>query len=112
MHTPVDRALIVATASRAVTMERWSCDHRAFIVESSFKNSDSATQTQHEFMKHFNIGRNGKVSTRQTILNWASQFRSTAFAMPKYTPRRPRSLRNPENVEGVRVHDAPLDDIL
>jgi hypothetical protein len=47
---PVDSALIVAAACRAVqsllvAMERWSCEHRAFSVESFFKNNDSGTQT-------------------------------------------------------------------
>jgi hypothetical protein len=47
---PVDSALIVAAASRAVqnllvTMQRWTYGHRAFAVESFFKNTDSATQT-------------------------------------------------------------------
>jgi hypothetical protein len=58
MHIPVDSALIVAAASRAVrilmvAMERWSCEHRAFAVESFFKNNDPATQTRREFKKHF-----------------------------------------------------------
>jgi hypothetical protein len=77
MHFPEDSALIVAGTSRAiqsllVTMECWSCKHRAFDVDSSFKNNDSSTQTQCEFRKHFNIGRNGKVLMHQTILNWVS----------------------------------------
>jgi hypothetical protein len=56
MHTPVDSALIVAAASTAVqsqlvAMERYSRGHRAFSVESFFKNNDSATHTQREFRK-------------------------------------------------------------
>jgi hypothetical protein len=47
MHILVDSVLIVAAVSRAVqsllvTMEHWSCEHRAFAVESYFKNNDSA----------------------------------------------------------------------
>jgi hypothetical protein len=42
MHMPVDSALIVGAASRAiqsllVTMERWLCGHHAFAVESFLK---------------------------------------------------------------------------
>jgi hypothetical protein len=55
------------------------------------------------FRKHFNIGRNGKVLKRQTILNRVNQFRSTASALSKKNPGRPRSVRIPENVEKVRV---------
>jgi transposase len=68
-----------------------------------FKNNDSATQTQREFRKHFNIGRKDKVSTSQTLLNWVIQFRSTASALRKKNPGRPRSVHNPENLERVRV---------
>jgi hypothetical protein len=57
-------ALIVATATRAVqsllvAMECWSCGHGSFAVERFFKNNDSAIQTQREFRKHFNVGKNG-----------------------------------------------------
>jgi hypothetical protein len=43
MHMPVDSVLIVAAASSAiqsllVTMERWTCEHRAFAVENFFKD--------------------------------------------------------------------------
>jgi hypothetical protein len=42
MHIPVDSALIVAAASRAVqsllvAMEGWSCEQRAFAAESFLK---------------------------------------------------------------------------
>jgi hypothetical protein len=39
----------------------------------------------------------------QTILNWVSQFRSTASALPKKNPGCPQSVRNPENVGRVQV---------
>ena len=83
-------------------MERWSSEHRAFAVETFFKNGDSATVTQRVFRRHFNIGRNGKVPTRQTILNWVKQFRETASATSTKPPGRPRIVRTPENVERVR----------
>jgi hypothetical protein len=59
-------------------MQRWSEEHRAFAVEKFFKNNDAATATQRVFRRHFDIGRNGKVPTRQTILNWVTQFGTTA----------------------------------
>jgi hypothetical protein len=39
-------------------MERWSVEHRAFAVETYFKNNDSVL-TQRIFRRHFNIHRNG-----------------------------------------------------
>jgi hypothetical protein len=106
MHKPVDSMLIVVAASRGVqsllvVVERWSCGRRAFDVESFFKNNDSATQTQRQFRKHFDTGRNGKVPMRQTILNWVSRFRSTASALSKKNPGRPRPSHKPENVQNV-----------
>ena len=38
-------------------MERWSVEHRAFAVETYFKNNDSVV-TQGIFRRHFNIHRN------------------------------------------------------
>jgi len=49
-------------------MQRWSEEGEAFAVETFFKNNDSATVTQRVSRRHFEIGRNGKVPTRQTIL--------------------------------------------
>jgi hypothetical protein len=59
MHVPVDSALTISAMSALyICCERF------------FKNNDSATETQCEFRKHFNTGRNGKFLTRHTILNW------------------------------------------
>jgi hypothetical protein len=45
------------TQSISVAMERWSVEHRAFAVETYFKNNDSVL-TQKIFRRHFNIHRN------------------------------------------------------
>jgi len=45
------------TQSISVAMERWSVEHRAFVVEKYFKNNDSVL-TQRIFRQHFNIHRN------------------------------------------------------
>ena len=82
-------------------MQRWSEERRAFAVETFFKNNDSATVTQRVFRRHFNIRRNGKVPTRHTILNWVTQFRTTASIVNKKLPGRPRTARTPENVRRV-----------
>ena len=66
-----------------------------------FKNNDSATVTQRVFRRHFAIGRNGKVPTLQTILNWVTKFRTTASIINKKSPGLPRTVRTPENVRRV-----------
>jgi len=62
-------------------------------METFFKNNDSANVTQRVFFfrRHFDIGRNGKAPTHQTILNWVTQFRTTASIVNKKPPghRRP-----------------------
>ena len=45
------------TQSISVATERWSVEHRAFAVETIFKNNDSVL-TQRIFRRHFNIHRN------------------------------------------------------
>jgi hypothetical protein len=45
------------TQSISVAMERWSLEHRAFAVETYFKNNDYVV-TQKIFSRHFNIHRN------------------------------------------------------
>jgi hypothetical protein len=44
--------------SISVATERWSVEHRAFAVETYFKNNDSVVVTQRIFRRHFNILRN------------------------------------------------------
>ena len=46
------------TQSISVAMERWSVEHRAFAVETIFKNNDSVVVTQLIFRRYFNIHRN------------------------------------------------------
>ena len=45
------------TQSISVAMERWSVEHRAFAVETYFKNNDSVL-TRRIFRRHFNVHRN------------------------------------------------------
>ena len=67
-------------------------------METFFKNNDSDTVTQRVFRRHFDIERKGKVPTRQTILNWVTQVRTTASIVNKKPLGRPRTVRTPENV--------------
>jgi hypothetical protein len=85
----------------SVLMHRWSVEHRAFAVETFFKNNGSASVMQRVFRRHFDIGRNGKVPTRHTILNWVIQFRTTASIVNKKPSGRLRTVRTPENVRRV-----------
>lgn len=83
-------------------MEQWSSEHRSFVVETYFKNGDSVVATQRHFRRHFNVGRQGHVPSRNTILLWVNTFRTTGSTLKQKPKGRPRSVRTPENVERVR----------
>ena len=82
-------------------MEQWSPQHRAFIVETYFKNGESVIVTQRKFRLHFNVPRHGRIPSRNTIFLWVHNFRTTASATKKHGVSK-RKVRTPENVEAVR----------
>ena len=63
------------TQRHLVVMNRWSAEHRAFVVESMLKNNESVVATQRAFRQHFNIHRNDSVPARNTIKLWIKNFR-------------------------------------
>lgn len=91
-----------STNEGLVTMESWTSQHRAFVVETFFKHGDSVTVTQRKFRSHFHISPRGKVPTRNTILQWIQNFRETGSALKKKPGGSARSVRTPGNVEAVR----------
>jgi hypothetical protein len=79
-------------------MKRLSRERRAFAIETFFINNDSATLTR-VFRRNFDIGRNGRVPTRQTILNWVKEFRTTASAVDRKSPGHPPTISQiPQNM--------------
>jgi len=66
-----------------VPMEQWTAQHRAFVVEAFFKNSDSAVTTQRLFRRHFNIPCHGRVPCHNTIKEWVQNFRENASALQR-----------------------------
>jgi len=87
----------------SVAMEQWTAQHRAFVVEAYFKNGGSAVTTQRLFRRHFNIPRHGRVSCRNTLKEWAQNFRENASALKRKPRGRIPMVRTPENVDKVRV---------
>ena len=80
-------------------MQPWSEEHRAFAVETYFFfNNDPATVTHRVFRRHFDIGRNGKVPTRQTILNSSSSMALQPGVCPGLLYNTPPSLSIPCSV--------------
>ena len=86
-------------------MDRWSKEYRAFALEAYFKNNDSPTQTQRVFRNHFNLKRNGKVPTRQIIINWVKTF-ITMHQPRQEATRSPYKHTKPDNVERDRGFSA------
>ena len=83
-------------------MEQWGLEHRAFFVETFFKNGDSITVTQRKFRLHFNVARHGRIPSRNTILLWVHNFRTKASATKKKQGGYAQTVRTPVNVETVR----------
>jgi len=82
-------------------MEQWSPQHRAFVVETFFKNGESVIVAQRKFRLHFNVPRHGRIPSRNMILLWVHNFRTMASATKKHVVSK-RTVRTPENVEAVR----------
>jgi len=84
-------------------MELCGPQHRAFVVETFFfKNGESVTVTHRQFRLHFNVSLHGRIPSRNTILLWVHNFRTTASATKKKQGGSARTVRTPENVEAVR----------
>ena len=90
------------TVSGTVGVGNLSVEHRAFAVETYFKNNDPVVLTQRICLRHFNIHRNDSVPSRNTLLLWARNFRETASAAKRKPPGREPAIRTPENIKRVR----------
>ena len=55
----------------------WLEEHRAFIVESLYKNGGAPVATQRAFRIRFALGRREAVPDKKTIYRWVSNFRQT-----------------------------------
>ncbi|GFG32714.1 hypothetical protein Cfor_06476 [Coptotermes formosanus] len=84
-------------------MDRWTAQHRAFIVETYFKNGDSVVKTQRLCCTHFNIPRRGCVSCRNIIKACVQNFRQIASALKRKPRGKIPKVRTPENAEKIRV---------
>ena len=80
----------------------WTGKHRAFIVENFLTNRESVTATLRNFINHFQLSRGDPVPNRKTVLLWVKNFRATSLALKWKPPRRPRSIRTPENIKIVK----------
>ncbi|PSN33473.1 hypothetical protein C0J52_24581, partial [Blattella germanica] len=71
-----------------------------------FFNYDFVTLRQRRFRLHFNVGRYGRVPSRNTILLWVKNFRTGAMALMKKPPGDVRTIRTPRNIQAVRAKHA------
>ena len=66
--------------SFSITHMDWTGQHREFIEETFIKN-ESVTTTQKAFRLHLGLGRYIPVPTRNTILLWVTNFKTTGSAL-------------------------------
>ena len=81
----------------------WSSEHRAFIVETYFKNNESVTAVQRAFRLHVGLKRQDSIPTRNTILLWVANFTTTGSILKRKSIGRPRTARTPANVDAVNA---------
>jgi len=81
----------------------WSGEHRGFVIEAFFENSDSVAATQRAFRTRFGLYATVAVTDRKTILRWVSNVRAGGSALPRKPSGRPRNVRTPQNVQRVRA---------
>ena len=84
-------------------MKQWSVVHRVFAYDSFVKNNKSVVKVQRAFRNNFNIGRDGAVPDRKTIMRWVTAFRTTGIITKKKPPGPVRTVITPENTERVRA---------
>jgi len=73
-----------------------------FAYDTFVRSGKSVLVTQRLFPQHFNIGRNGAVPSRNTILLWVNNFQATGSVMKKKPPGPEKKVRTPENIKRVR----------
>ncbi|PSN53799.1 hypothetical protein C0J52_04651, partial [Blattella germanica] len=92
-----------------IEIEKWNIELRAYVIETFFLNNDSVTLTQRRFRLHSNVGRYGRVPSRNTILLWVKNFRTSDMALKNKPPGDVRTIRTPRNIQALRqvVQNSP-----
>lgn len=85
-----------------VEMEPWTLDQRLYAYDSFVRNDESVTAVQRDFRRQFNIHRNASVPSRNTILRWVNNLRTSGSILKKKPPGPRRTASTPENIERVR----------
>jgi transposase len=83
-------------------MDPWTLDQRLYAYDSFVRNNESIVTVQRDFRRHFNIHRNAGVPSRNTILRWVHNFRTTGSILKKPPPGPRPTARTPENIDRVR----------
>jgi len=86
----------------SVAMVQWTVEHRMFAYDAYVHNGESVTAVQRLFRVHFNLGRRDTVPSRNTILRWIHNLRTTGSIVKKKPPGPNKTVRTPENNERVR----------
>lgn len=79
----------------------WTGEERAFAVESFLVNGYSVVAAQRAFRRRFQVPPRGAIPDRKSISLWVSNFRTNGELIKKGGGR-PRSVRNPQNIDAVR----------
>ena len=75
---------------------------RALCVREYYRNHDSAAEARRKFCTHYNIRNAKHAPSIQIIQKWVQKFEATGSTLNKPHSGRPRTSREPVNVERVR----------
>lgn len=84
-------------------MASFSGAQRAFCVREYYRNNDSATEAQRKFCTQYNIRNKNQAPSTRAIKNWVQKFEETGSTLNQPRSGRPRTSREPVNIERVRA---------
>lgn len=76
---------------------------RAFCVREYYRNNDSLTISQRKYCNHYSIRHKNEAPSIHLIKKWIEKFEKTGSTLNQPRSGRPRTSRDPENVERVRA---------
>jgi transposase len=77
-------------------------DYCVFVFETFIQMGSSVVLMQHRFHTHFNVGRHGAIPSRNIILKWVKNFRTTGSVRPGTAWGGDQTKRTQENIKRVR----------
>ena len=80
----------------------WTGEHRAYLVQTYFKNGGYVVDALRKFRSHFKLNRNVSVPSRTAVYRWVAEFEKSGSTLKTQRQARVKKVRSPENAEKVK----------